>query len=80
MRCARSSEVCVLLGLLRLLVCASFDALVMSRGRYINVVVSRGCPGGFVRWQGGRWVGALSGGGRRQWKLSGARKFVKLGQ
>lgn len=58
MRCARSSEVCVLLGLLPLLVCAPLDALVRSRRRGINVVISRGCSGDFVRWQGERWVGA----------------------
>jgi len=66
MRCARSSEVGVLLGLLQLLVCASFDALVMSQGGCINVVSSRGFPGNFVRWRGGRRVGALSGGSRGQ--------------
>jgi hypothetical protein len=66
MRCARSSEVGVLLGLLPLLVCASVNALGRARRRYINVVSSRGFSGNFVRWRGGRRVGALSGGSRRQ--------------
>jgi hypothetical protein len=58
MRCARSSEVCVLLGLLPVLVCAELDVLVRSRRRCINVMRSRSCSSGFVRWQGGWWVGA----------------------
>jgi hypothetical protein len=58
MRCARSSEVCVLLGLLPLLVCASFDVLVRARGRYINVMGCRSGTGGSVRWQDERRVGA----------------------
>lgn len=79
MRCARSSEVCVLLGLLPLLVCASFDVLARAQRRCIDVMGCWSCPDGLVRWQGVRQVGAISGGSRRQWKLS-AHKFVKLGQ
>ena len=79
MRCARSSEVGVLLGLLPLLVCASFDVLARAQRRCINVMGCWSCPDGLVRWQGVRQVGAISGGSRRQWKLS-AHKFVKLGQ
>lgn len=48
MRCARSSEVGVLLGLRLLLVCAAFDVLIRTRRRYINVMGCRSDPGGLL--------------------------------
>jgi len=51
-------EVCVLLGLLSVLVCAWFDVRVRTRRRFIDVTGSRDYPGGFGRCQGGGQIGA----------------------
>ena len=60
MRCALSSEVGTLLGLLPLLVCASFDALEKARSAEKQLAVASGGGGG----RGGGGHGAIMGGSR----------------